>query len=58
MFFAWNVSQMLKELEAKRNVVIHLVKSIAGACALTIKHSVFSVITRLIVEMLFMLFSV
>jgi len=32
--------------------------SIAGAHVLTIKHSIFSVMVGLIVEMLFMLFSI
>ena len=64
LFFAWNVSQTFEELEAKQSVMIHLVHgdtptfiSITGTCALTIVHSVFSVMAGLIVEMLFMLFS-
>ena len=63
LFLAWNVSQTFKELEAKRSVMIHHVYgniptfiSITGACALTIVHSVFSVMAGLIVEVLFMLF--
>jgi len=32
--------------------------SITGACALTIMHSVFSIMAGLVVEILFMLFSV
>ena len=39
----------------KQSVVIHLTN---GAHTLTIKHSVFSVMTGLIVEMFFILFSV
>jgi len=39
----------------KQSVVIHLT---TGARTLTIKHSVFSVMAGLIVEMLFILFSV
>ena len=65
LFFTWNVSQTFKELEVKRIAVIYCVKGkhsflypIAGVHALMIKHFVFSVMTGLIVEMLFMLFSV
>ena len=59
---AWNISQTsFEELEAKWYTVLrwhtHFV-SITGACALTIVHSVFSVMAGLIVEMPFMLFSV
>ena len=55
---------MFEELEAKRIVILHRVKAthplcvINGACALTIVHSVFSVMAGLIVGMLFMLFAV
>ena len=62
LFFAWNVSQTLEELEAKRSVIIYRAKatfiSITRACALTIKYSVFFIMAGLIVEMLFMLFSI
>jgi len=65
LFFAWNVSQMFEELEAKRSIMIHHVYgvtstfiSITGVCTLMIVHSVFSVIAGLIVEILFMLLSV
>jgi len=60
-----NLAKHSKSLGAKRSAVIHrvkmtypLLKSITGACASTIVHSVFSIIAGLIVEMLFMLFSV
>ena len=65
LFFAWNISQMFEELEVKRSIMIHRVYgntptfiSITGACALTILHFVFPVMAGLIVEILFMLFSV
>jgi len=65
LFFAWNISQTFKELEAKRGVMKHRVKvahplflSITGVCTLMIVHSVFSLMAGLIVEMLFMLFFV
>ena len=63
LFFAWNGSQMFEELEVKRSIMIHHVKRthslfITGVRALTIVHSVFSVVAGLVVEMLFMLFSV
>ena len=69
LFFALNVmrnvSQTFEELEAKRSVITHHVKvthplfiSITGPCALTIVRSVFFVRAGLIVEMLFMLFSI
>ena len=35
-----------------------IIKSITGACTSTIEHSVFSIMARLIVEMLFILFSI
>jgi len=64
-FFAWNVSQTFEELKVKQSIMIHHVYgdtpifiSITGACALIIVHSVFSVMAGLIVEMLFVLFSV
>ena len=54
LFFAWNISQMFEELEAKRTAMIHHVKvtftSITGALALTIVHSIFSAMVGLIVE--------
>jgi len=57
---------MFEDLEAKQSVMIHHVKatgtptfiSITGARALTIVPSVFSIMAGLIVEILFMLFSV
>jgi len=62
LFFALNVSQTFKELEAKQSVMIHHVYgntstfiSITGVHAV---HFIFSVMAGLIVEMLFMLFSV
>ena len=62
---SWNVSQTFEELEVKRSVMTHRVYgdtptfiSITGVCTLMIVHSVFSVMAALIVEMLFMLFSV
>jgi len=64
LFFAWNDSQPFKNLEAKRNVMIHRVKATHPLLyqwlgrALTIVPSVFSVMAGLIVEMLFILFSV
>ena len=66
LFFDWNGSQMFEELEVKQSIMIHCVKvihpptsiSIIGVCTLTIVHFVFSIMARLIVEMLFMLFSV
>ena len=64
-FFAWNVSQTFEELKVKQSIMIHCVYGDApifisrtGACTLTIVHSVFSVMAGLIVEMLFVLFSV
>ena len=64
LLFAWNGSQTFEGLEAKQSVMIHCVKvtptfiSITGAHILTIVHSVISVMAILIVEMLFILFSV
>ena len=65
LFFALNVSQMFEELETNQSIMIHCVKvthplfiSVTGACALTIMHSIFSIMAGLIVEMLFMLFSI
>jgi len=57
---------MFEDLEAKRSVMIHRVKatrtptfiSITGARTLMIVPSVFSIMAGLIVEILFMLFSV
>jgi len=56
---------MFEELEVKRSIMIYHIYggtptfiSITRVCALTIMHSVFSVMAGLIVEMLFMLFSV
>ena len=65
LFFAWNVNQTLEELEAKQKCSgtacwrdASTFISIIGVLTLMIKHSVFSVMTGLIVEKLFMLFSV
>ena len=65
LFLAWNGSQTFRELQAKQRVLIHCVKetyplfiSITRAHTSTIVHSIFSVMAGLIVEMLFMLFSV
>ena len=60
-FFAWNVT--FEELEVKCRDKPCLsdpttFMSIAEERALTIKHSIFSEMAGLIVEMLFMLFSV
>ena len=54
---------MFKDLEAKQSVMIQATStptfiSITGAHTLTIVPSIFSVMARLIVEILFMLFSV
>ena len=55
-------SQTFKDLEAKRSITIHCFKAThpctTSAHALTIVPFVFSVTAGLIVEMLFMLFSV
>ena len=61
LFFAWNGSQMFENLEAKRSTMLGDTPtfiSITEARALMIVPSVFSVMAGLIVEMLFMLFSV
>ena len=64
LFFAWTVSKMFDELEVKISVVVQCVKathafiSVTGSCSLMIEHSVFPVMAGLIVEVLFMLFSV
>ena len=64
LFFLWNVSQAFKNVESKQSIMIHSVKvtptfiAINGVFALMIKHSVYSVIAEMILEMLFMLFSV
>ena len=57
LFFAWNGSQTFEELGS---VMIHRVEEthpLLGR-ALTIVHSVFSIMAGLFVEMFFMLFSV
>ena len=58
----WNSSQTFEELEAKQYTVCGKVTptfiSITVVRALTIVHSVFSVMAGLVVEMLFMLLSV
>ena len=64
LFFACNVSQMLEDLEVKWSVVKHFAK-LSNTLSyhklgntLTIEYSLFSVKVDLIVEILFMLFSV
>jgi len=65
-FYAWNVSQTFEDLEAAQSIMIPCVVvthpllyvSITWVCTLTIMHFIFSVMTGLIVEMLFMLFSI
>ena len=53
LFFAWNGSQTFEELEAKQSVMIGTTPifiSITGARALTIVHSIFSMMAGLVVE--------
>jgi len=65
LFFAWNISQTFKELEAKQSVMIHRVKAThplyinnLGVCFDDSAFRIFRIMAGLIVEMLFMLFSV
>ena len=57
LFFAWNGSQTFEKLEADKGDTPTFIL-ITGVCALTIVHSIFSVMAGLVVEMLFMLSSV
>ena len=66
LFFAWNVSQTFKELEAKQSIMIHCVKASVhthfyinnwGVCFDGRAFRI-SVTAGLIVEVLFKLFSV
>jgi len=65
LIFAWNVAQHVQRARSKMNCSdiprlsdTPTFKSINEVCALTIGHSTFSVMVGLIVEILFMLFSV
>jgi len=51
LFFAWNVSQMFEELEAKRSIMIHRVKvthPLLYQCSVMIVLFIFSVMAGLI----------
>ena len=62
LFFAWHAPQSVRRVGSKMKCSdtcnTFTFKLITGASTLTIEHYVFSVHTRLIVEIFFMLFSV
>ena len=59
LFFAWNVVQHVRTARSEtKHSNAPTFKSINEAHALTIEHSVFSIMAGLIVEILFVLFSV
>ena len=63
LFYVWNVANMFEELDGKRSIVIHHDKPHIHFfklinVALMIEYSIFSITAGLMVEILFMLFSV
>ena len=65
LFFAWDVAQHVPRIRSKMKrggpmikQRTHFFKFINEACALMIEYSILSVKTGLIVEILFMLFSI